>query len=557
MSLLRPSATFTTEFGHEFEAERERLLRRRFLWYTAVNWVLGILAVIIGAVTIWFSQERGIAAQVVAVLANAVLTVVYLGAFLHVRRSSRTQIPVKQLAYGLIVLTGVVSLLVGVVTAETTRGMKVRSSGFRGVGVSVTDPKTPDSSPDPGQADSDALPTTPPGDGGVSARNSNEEAEDRNASNERVGSMTVAASGIAQILVSHFFACLFLPWTPRESVRPLVPLLALNAVITLVYMILGGAWVFGTLTILLSPLIGVPGAGVCWWRHSRMREGFQTKLVYRRYGEMRQELFNARQIHEALFPKACTEGPARFSYRYEPMRQIGGDYLYASHWRREDAEPVLSLVILDVTGHGIPAALTVNRLHGELERIFAEEPGTPPGEVLRLLNRYVHLTLATHSVYVTAVCLRVDPNAGTLEYASGGHPPAFIRTVDDHIEELNSTAFVLGVCAAADFNSAPASLPFGPGDTLIVYTDGAIEARDKSGRMYGITGLRRLIAQGRPDAVGGWPAAILGEVDAFRHGPPADDTLVIEIVRPLDSALAADDPAQRAAATAEVSSSRP
>jgi serine phosphatase RsbU (regulator of sigma subunit) len=196
---------------------------------------------------------------------------------------------------------------------------------------------------------------------------------------------------------------------------------------------------------------------------------------------------------------------------------------------------------VDVTGHGIPAALTVNRLHGELDRIFAEVPETSPGEALALLNRYVHLTLSSHSVYVTALCVRVDSKRGALEYASGGHPPAFVRAVDGTVEQLDSTAFVLGACPAPDFKPEQRTVRFGPGDSLIAYTDGAIEARDSTGRYFGIVGLQKVIAGGKSDAAAksgdaGWTGAVLSAVDRYRFGPPADDTLVVEISRPLDSA---------------------
>jgi hypothetical protein len=516
MSRATPSATFTTEFGHEFEAERERLLRRRFLWYTSVNTFFGVLAFVAAGVGLAFLRAQApIGATIAGLVGNGVLTAVYVASLVYVLRSRRLHIPLMGLTYWLIVLTGVVALVVGVISVELSVGSTVSAPGVR---IDVGGDPAP-AGPDPTVAGMAAPPET--------------DAAPRIGRDSRA--LAVAASGTWQICIAHFFACLFLPWTPRESIRPLIPLLILNGAITLIYTILGGAWLVGILTILFSPLVALPGVGICWWRHSRLREGFQTKLIMRRYGEMRQELFNARQIHEALFPKPCSEGSMHFSYRYEPMRQIGGDYLYCRFCPRPGAQSTLSLVVIDVTGHGIPAALTVNRLHGELERIYAEDPGVAPGEVLRLLNRYVHLTLATHSVYVTAFCVRLDPDSSTLDYASGGHPPAFIRTVDNRIEELGSTALVLGAARGEDFDPEPQSLPFGPGDTLIAYTDGAIEARDRAGRFYGIAGLRRLIASRRPDSFGGWPATILGEVDAFRFGPPADDTLVIEVVRQLDS----------------------
>jgi serine phosphatase RsbU (regulator of sigma subunit) len=72
-----------------------------------------------------------------------------------------------------------------------------------------------------------------------------------------------------------------------------------------------------------------------------------------------------------------------------------------------------------------------------------------------------------------------------------------------------------------------------PGDCLIAYTDGAIEARDVRGRMLGVQGLCRLIASRPSEVHSGWSEGLLKAVEAHRYGPPADDTLMIEISRPL------------------------
>ena len=130
----------------------------------------------------------------------------------------------------------------------------------------------------------------------------------------------------------------------------------------------------------------------------------------------------------------------------------------------------------------------MNRLHGEIDITFAENPDITPGEMLAKLNKYVHLTLAKHSIYATAVCLRVDHKRGIVEYASGGHPPAFIRGVDGTLRDLDPTTFVLGACSEEDFDSAQVEADLMPGDSLIVYTDGAIEARATDGKMMLIGG---------------------------------------------------------------------
>jgi serine phosphatase RsbU (regulator of sigma subunit) len=337
-------------------------------------------------------------------------------------------------------------------------------------------------------------------------------------------------------MFAHAWACVLLPWTPRQALRPLGAALALNAATILALADAGWGWRLGVTA--LSALSIAPGYLISKLKHHRRLDQFKLTFLQNRYGQLRRELTDARKIHESLFPKPHQRGPLSFDFRYEPMRQIGGDYLYArfapiAHHRPHE-HPHLSVLLLDVTGHGIAAALTVNRVYGEVERLFAENPDASPGEVLRALNKYVHLTLASHSVYATALCLKIDPNRNEIEYASGGHPPAFLRAVDGTLHDLPSTAFVLGACADADFDPEPQKHRFGPGDALIAYTDGAIEARNPGGRMLGVVGLQRLLASmPQVQTSGGWAQSLVTAVETHRQGPAKDDTLVVEIVRAL------------------------
>lgn len=336
-----------------------------------------------------------------------------------------------------------------------------------------------------------------------------------------------------------FFACVLLPWSAKQATGVAVALVGAHAA----SLVLQGRTVGEVIGWpMLSASLFTFSVLIAWFKHSRYTQQFKFAVIQQRYGEVRRELTDARKIHEALFPAKVEEGVLRMSYEYEPMRQIGGDYLYAHQGPGAAGGRRMSVVLMDVTGHGIPAALTVNRLHGELERVFAEDPTIDPGSVLNLLNRYVHLTLATHSVYVTALCIRIDSGINTLEYASGGHPPAFLVAADGTIRELQSTSFVLGACAAPDFDSAPISMEFHSGDALVAYTDGAIEARDRSGRMLGVQGFLRLVASmtGASRALDfSWSKQLLSSVEQFRYGPAADDTLLVEITRPVttDEAL--------------------
>lgn len=469
--MARPSVTFTSEFQGEFERETAALLSRRFLWYTGTVGAFYAFSTFVRALTMvqGMGGEGVMAAhRVSALVAGASAAVLFWASFLLLRRGRVARANLGRLVFWLIVSAGSLQLASGVVGSELS------------------------------------------------------------PQDERIGAL-IGLAGTASILFTHVLAALFLPLHPRDAIRPLVPLLTLNALITLVYM--GGDWGGMAATLAISVLIGIPGTAICWWRHARLETGFTLRMLRRGYREMRQELGTARQIHEALFPRVIEDGPVRFRFAYEPMRQIGGDFV---HVHREGGS--LSGVVIDVTGHGIPAALTVNRLHGELERIFAESPGARPGEVLRLMNRYVHLTLATHSVYATAFCFRVDPSGDEIEYASAGHPPAFVLGVDGTMEELASTSFVLGAAAGDDFEPAPTGARFVRGDRLVVYTDGAIEARSPSGKMIGVAGIQRMLSgvPMREDLA----SRVLRTVHDHRDGPPGDDTLVVEVWRPIEAEVA-------------------
>ncbi|MCB9847714.1 MAG: serine/threonine-protein phosphatase [Phycisphaeraceae bacterium] len=484
------TATVTAEFRDEFEAERTRLLRRRILWYLAVYVLFGVFIQIVNAIgqAISGGDPQPGMNEYRRVMTNLswIIYLIYIGVFLFVRQRRLDRGRLLRLIFWVIVIATGIGLIISPVILSRVL-VQIRT-------------------------------------------------ENGNALNAAGISGAMLAAGLWGIFIAHFFASLFIPWTFKESLNPFIVLYSIFVGSSVVLVDL--AW-WGYLVLALGVVIGAPGATICWWRHSRFRDQFHYSKLRGRYGQMKQELTDARRIHESLFPAPIKTGAARMDFRYQPMGQIGGDYLFAFRFPGlpgddPDAEP-LSVVLLDVTGHGIAAALTVNRLHGELERLFAEEPDIAPGDVLVALNRYIHLTLATHSVYATAVCLRLDSGSDSLQWASAGHPPVFLRSVDGRLEQLDSTTFVLGACAPDDFIADEQRSRMGVGDTIIAYTDGAIEAMNDKGRMLGVNGLRSIVLASRPDtdAEGGWSSAILRAIDSHRHGPALDDTLIVEIFRPL------------------------
>jgi serine phosphatase RsbU (regulator of sigma subunit) len=548
------TSTFTTEFGHEYEKERGRWLRRRFLWYAAVSISLNILGLLIstavilgilivgpafaanfestpsgnddrppaihlsdpeaaaqgeaddaiatefdgsaadapagGSVPADEGQVDGLGVTAIATLTQQFSSipallfaiVLYFDAFRRVRRTEMSREALLSLVSRLIIFAGAAGTVCLIIGFESIQWI------------------------------------SPP---------------DYRLLEDIGFAPQVVRMSLIGVMLSHFLASLFLPWTPRESLRPIIPLALLNFGVALFY-----SWsepgAVGV-AVLFSLIIAVPGLAVCWLRNSRFRSKFHFKMVTRRYGEMKNELDAARQIHDAMFPAAIEDGPVRMRYAYEPMRQIGGDYLFTHRVDTEAGEGRgLLIVLLDVTGHGITAALTVNRLQGEIERQVSMNRAVTPGTVLSGLNDYLHHTLARHSVYATALVVRVDPDAGTAVWASAGHPPGFLCTVDGAIHHLESTTIVLGATRGEHFESVEEQLPFGRGDTLLAYTDGVIEAKNDHGRMLRIEGVEKFLAGhcrtgGQDEDVA---RLLLEYVNGFRAGPAQDDSLIVEVRRP-------------------------
>lgn len=319
--------------------------------------------------------------------------------------------------------------------------------------------------------------------------------------------------------VVHTSATLIVPWTLLEAC---IPPLVLASITLASYLFTqnNDSQGFAAAGIGLSLASGLPGLAVTLLR----RDTLGLRVVESRYSDVERELSTARRIHDRLFPAPIDAGPIRMGYRYEPMRQIGGDYLDAS--RHPDGS--LTLALIDVTGHGVAAALAVNRLHGELKRVFAQHPDADPASVITALNEYIHLTLSDEQVFATAVALRVRPD-GAVRLCNAGHPPPLLRRADGSLTPLDSTAAMLGMLPPGDFDAESVGFTLAPGEVLVLYTDGATEAMDRGGRQLGIGGISRAVQSlERPDPMT-LPQQVLDAVLAFRAGPSQDDTLIVAL----------------------------
>ncbi|MCA9283731.1 MAG: serine/threonine-protein phosphatase [Phycisphaerales bacterium] len=327
---------------------------------------------------------------------------------------------------------------------------------------------------------------------------------------------------LAELFLWHFSACLFLPWRPAESIRPMVPLLAAWAVVAMFAAKLGER-TEAVLSILLSPAILLPGLAVTALRIRSHGRRFRTRMVGSQFIRMRTELTQARALQEAMFPPRHDDGCVRLEYAYTPMRDVGGDYIHLAI----GPTGTVSITVIDVTGHGLAAAMTVNRLFGELERVRAEDAAIQPVQVLTAINRYIHLTLSRHNIYATAVCFDVDPYVGELRYANAGHPASFIRPITGVLRELESTGMLLGVVPDESFDCQQVRVPLVPGDVIIAFTDGLVEAMNRRGEQFGIDRVREALRRTPPPDR--WPEFLVSLADRHLAGQRQDDVLVAAV----------------------------
>ncbi len=196
------------------------------------------------------------------------------------------------------------------------------------------------------------------------------------------------------------------------------------------------------------------------------------------------ELESARAIQHVLIPEAVEEVPGfRIESVYHPAQQVGGDFFQVIPL----AGGGVLAVVGDVSGKGIPAALTVALIVGTLRTLA--ETTTSPAEILAGLNRRL---VGRSAGFTTCLAVRILPD-GEATLASAGHLNPYLNSPDAAPNEVTSTiGLPLGLAAEAEYSDL--RLAMQPGETLTMLSDGVVEARNTSGELLGFERARTLSA---------------------------------------------------------------
>ncbi len=214
---------------------------------------------------------------------------------------------------------------------------------------------------------------------------------------------------------------------------------------------------------------------------------------------------------------------------YRPARHIGGDYY---DFFPLSGENKTAIVVGDVSGKGVPAALLVSTLHSAL-RLLAEREGIV-ASLFERLNRHV-LDSSAANKFITLFCAELDAASGTLTYVNAGHNPGLLVRAGGQVEELGAGGPPIGLLPGATFQLERRQLA--PGDLLGLYSDGITEAENGTDEEYGLERLGALLAAERRSPLSGIVRAIdRAVVDFAEDRPQGDDQTVVLLrrTRPAD-----------------------
>jgi serine phosphatase RsbU (regulator of sigma subunit) len=235
---------------------------------------------------------------------------------------------------------------------------------------------------------------------------------------------------------------------------------------------------------------------------------------------LQEEVRLAAELQAGLLPQG-TPALAGWSLgaASRPCHAMGGDYF---DWQL-GPDGALRLALADVSGKGAAAALLMAAVRALVRSRWCEDDlARAAGGISRSVYENVPA-----SRYATAFLARLDPTSGVLRYVNAGHQPPVLVRAGGRVETLASGGFPLGLVEDAAYQGGATRL--GPGDTLLVFSDGISEARDVHGAELGVERLVTLARAGRGLDAGTLAARIEEAVEAYSAGAPADDdrTLVV------------------------------
>ncbi len=225
-----------------------------------------------------------------------------------------------------------------------------------------------------------------------------------------------------------------------------------------------------------------------------IHESYQVIRGYQ--NRIKAELEQARATQHSLLPEQFPQiHNAGLAVKYILMEEIGGDFYDVF----ELTENQFGLMVADVTGHGVSAALLSFMFSSFFSH--ARHSGTSTDVTMRLTNSYIE-NRVEEGKFATMFYVIYNSSTQQLTYSSAGHPPGLlIRPSTSEIIELNTSGLLLGCWPTEMWNYEEKTIQMVTGDKLLLYTDGIIEVLNEQGEMLGVSGLKSFLLQNKNSTI--------------------------------------------------------
>jgi PAS domain S-box-containing protein len=239
--------------------------------------------------------------------------------------------------------------------------------------------------------------------------------------------------------------------------------------------------------------------------------------LQKRQTEIEEDLRLAARVQNSLAPRSLVWDSMSVDAFYHPVHSIGGDFALVNSTDHEH----LSLLVCDVSGHGIGSALVANRIYSETTTHLRS--GMPFLDMFGELNRFLIEDIADSGMFVTVAAARIDAHRRSMVFAGAGHPPAMLARRGQNPVLLESRSMILGALPDAVDVTTSLEVQLQPDDRILLYTDGITEVFNFRGEMLGIPGVQEIVRQTSSLPAHEMKQGILDGVAAWREGPPTDD----------------------------------
>jgi phosphoserine phosphatase RsbU/P len=187
----------------------------------------------------------------------------------------------------------------------------------------------------------------------------------------------------------------------------------------------------------------------------------------------------------------------------------------------------MAFAIGDVMGKGVPAALLAANLKASI-RAQVEAENVCPAALVSKVNR-MFWDVVPNGLFATLFFAIFDLEEGRLDFVNAGHHHPFVIRADGTLRDLSEGGIVLGLTEDATYEKA--SVAIGAGDLFVFYSDGVTERADGSGELFGIERLKEAALRVNGDSARIALYSLLGEVQGWSRGAPAEDDVTLVVAR--------------------------